>query len=77
MLKKKKNPSIHLELNTYNSVEGQVLIHAHYYDWHITPETRKDCRAAIGKIVIAEQAKERILIFLENGKQLVGKGKLF
>jgi hypothetical protein len=76
MTKKRKQNETHIHLNTYNSIEGAVLIHVHSYDWTFTPATRPICRKNILEVLAQEKAKKRIFVAFKNGKQILEKGIL-
>jgi hypothetical protein len=74
MTKKRKFKGTHIRLNTYNSIEGAVLIHVHSYDWFITPKIKLDCKREIVHVVANERSKNRILVAFKNGKQVLERG---
>ena len=62
-----------IHLNTYNSIEGAVLILANSYDWCLTKENIREERRNIVRTIAKEREKERVLVFLENGQQILGR----
>ena len=73
-MKKKKISGTHIHLNTYDSIEGAVLIHRHSFDWYITPKTKASIRKNIIQVVAKEQHDKRILVAYKNGNQILEKG---
>ena len=76
MARRRKANETHIHLNTYNSIEGAVLILANSYDWFVTPQTFKKEKQNIIQTMMLEQRKKRILVLLENKQQIFGSGLL-
>jgi superfamily I DNA and RNA helicase len=72
--KQKKSKQIHIQVETYNSIEGKVLIHAHSYDWKVTPENVSSIKKYIRKIINFEKDQKRIIVSFKNGQQVIEKG---
>lgn len=71
---KRKSSKTHIRINTYNTIEGIVLIHRHSYNWRFLPERSKAYEKTIRGVIAQEKAQKRIIVAFKEGQQIVEKG---
>ena len=71
---KTKFRKTHICINTYNTIEGIVLIHRHSYNWKFLPERSNAYEKTIRGVIAQEKAEKRIIVAFKDGQQIVEKG---
>ena len=71
---KTKFRKTHICINTYNTIEGIVLIHRHSYNWRFLPERSKAYEKTIREVIAQEKEQKRIIVAFKDGQQIIEKG---
>jgi hypothetical protein len=74
MALKRKPSKTHIRLNTYNTIEGIVLIHVHSYNWKFLPERSSAYEKTIRGVIAQEKEQKRILVAFKDGQQTIAEG---